>query len=101
MLYKYPGKHYLERDYYDYIIVPIPDTDKYLAKGWARTPAEAFAAHQSRQQPSEKKGDYIKPKDLDADMKISIAADGRTYKEICEAYNVSYNTVFRVKTGKL
>lgn len=104
MLYKYPGKYYLERDYYDYIIIPIPETEAYLKDGWSRTPAEAFAKHTEAQQekPEEKPTyNYIKPKDMSSEMKIAIAADERSYREICDIYNVSYSTVFKIKTGKI
>lgn len=50
MLYKYPGSVYLDRDKYDYIIVPSEEVADRTAEGWARTPAEAKAQHEARQE---------------------------------------------------
>lgn len=41
MLYRWPGKHAIHGDKFDYIIVPISEVEDYLSKGWSLTTDEA------------------------------------------------------------
>lgn len=45
MLYKYPGRHELHGDHFDYTIVEDDKIDEALADGWKLTTPEAKQAH--------------------------------------------------------
>lgn len=44
MLYKWPGKHHIHNDKFDYIIVDSCDIDQHLKQGWSLTMDDAKQA---------------------------------------------------------
>jgi len=53
MLYRHPGEHFLNGDYFDYIIVPESETESMLDCGWYLTTQDAKDAHDHQDDPPE------------------------------------------------
>lgn len=62
MLYKHPGKHEIDGDFYDYIIVHEDDTDACIKDGWSLSAIEAKESKKKTVKAKESKG-KDKPKD--------------------------------------
>lgn len=99
MLYKYPGEHFLERDYFDYVIVPESETETMLDRGWYLTPADAKDAHEQQDEPPKteetKKARGLK--DLTDEEKELISCEQISLMAIMEKYNVTYHTARKLR----
>lgn len=98
MLYKYPGEHFLNGDYFDYIIVPESETETMLDCGWFLTTLDAKASAEQEPEPepqSEEKPRSIK--DLTEDEKLEIIAAEGTELSIRTKFNITNYTLRKLK----
>ena len=58
MIYKYPGKHAIHGDRFDYMVVDEADVDAKLKEGWAKTTKEA--KNGPAKKPAAKRDDKLK-----------------------------------------
>lgn len=97
MLYKYPGKHRMHGDMFDYVIIHYSELYKYLENGWHKTTQEAKESYNNlpaSQKPVKKKKKKRK-KDLRSSEVRRIKNSTGTIKEVAKRYNV---TEYAVKT---
>lgn len=92
MLYKYPGCYPIHDDFYDYIIVPENDADKYIEDGWHFTTKDAKQNAVT---------EIIPPNKIIPSMRERIVKAEGSQKKIAEFYRVSVATVSKIKAGKL
>lgn len=124
MLYKYPGKHPIHGDFFDYLVCRQNEMDKYLADGWFLTTTEAKedfekgieeCAEEMDEAPVPEEDRFlytdklpepepaktIPPSRLTDAQKSNIRIAEGTQREIAKKFNVSTFTVSRIKNGKI
>lgn len=110
MLYKYPGKHEIHGDKFDYIVVPEHEVDVYLAKGWHLTTDDAKGIEKKpKPEPESVKvnlnAEPEKPKkklfdDLTDEEKSKIARSKLSVAKLVKKYKTTSFTVRKVKRLK-
>ncbi len=84
MLYKYPGEHEIDHDFYDWQIIDESQVEALAVDGWELSPKAAKEAYESR--PLTRDELEIKAKDL------GIKFDGRTSDQKLESLIISKMT---------
>lgn len=103
MLYRYPGEHFLNGDYFDYIIVPESETESMLDCGWYLTTQDAKDAHDQQDDPPEVE---VQPKrrglkDLTTEEIELISRENCSLLALVEKYNITYHTARKIKANEL
>lgn len=103
MLYKYPGKHPIHGDFFDYLVCHQNEMDRHLADGWFLTTAEAkesvkngsdSAASNDVEEQEKEKLSFNDFSDLE---KENIMNDPRAMMTLADVHNTTYHTIRKIK----